>query len=120
MMSLALHALLKCQGQVGAGAVAVAVADDLPKQICLLLLHTLLLFMYVCICVCVCAHGRLEVWAIGDCQPSLCPESFVFFCPMINCGLSLAWLGLASLALLARNLRTLRCAALCLTAPSGT
>lgn len=40
MMSLALDALLKCQGQVGAGAVAVA--DDLPKRISLLLLHTLL------------------------------------------------------------------------------
>lgn len=41
MMSLALDALLKCQGQVGAGAVVVAVADDLPKRISLLLLHTL-------------------------------------------------------------------------------
>lgn len=117
MMSLALDALLKCQGQVGAGAVVVAVADDLPKRISLLLLHTLLFRVYVFVCVC--AHDRLEVEAIGDCQPSLCPESFVFVCPMINCERQTEP-GLASLALLARNLRTLRCAALCLTAPSGT
>lgn len=80
MMSLSLDALLKCQGQVG----AVAVADDLPKRICLLLLHTLLLFMYVCICVsvfvsvCVCVRmAALRLRQLGTAN-QVCVQSLLF------------------------------------------
>lgn len=50
MMGLALDALLKCQGQVGAGAVVVAVADDLPNG-----------FLYYCCTPCCFECMRLYV-----------------------------------------------------------
>lgn len=84
MMSVACDAL--ANARVKSAVVALAGADDLPKRICLLLLHPVAVHS----CVCVCMAALRFTWQFGVCQ--VCVHSLLFsflflllaLCPMIN------------------------------------